>query len=91
MMKRGCAITAIHFDNDPFAGPKVTENFKELINKLNEYSYGFPIRTKIVKYGDYLEKCKDNAPEKLTCVLCKSGMYKLASEVAKKRKCIGNS
>lgn len=89
MMKRGCAITAIHFDNDPFAGPKVTENFKELINKLNEYSYGFPIRTKIVKYGDYLEKCKDNAPEKLTCVLCKSGMYKLASEVAKKENALG--
>lgn len=89
MMKRGCAITAIHFDNDPFAGPKVTENFKKLIDKLNDYSYGFPIRTKIVKYGDYLQKCKDNAPEKLTCVLCKSGMYKIASKVAKKENALG--
>lgn len=89
MMKRGCAITAIHFDNDPFAGPKVTENFKELINKLNEYSYGFKIKTKIVKYGDYLQKCKDDAPEKLTCVLCKSGMYNIASEVAKKENALG--
>jgi thiamine biosynthesis protein ThiI len=89
MMKRGCAITAIHFDNDPFAGPKVTENFKNLVAKLNQYSFGFPIRTKIVKYGDYLQKCKDDAPEKLTCVLCKSGMYKLASEVAKKEHALG--
>ncbi|WP_297896902.1 tRNA uracil 4-sulfurtransferase ThiI [Methanobrevibacter sp.] len=89
MMKRGCAITAMHFDNDPFAGPKVTENFKKLIDKLNDYSYGFPIRTKIVKYGDYLQKCKDNAPEKLTCVLCKSGMYKIASKVAKKENALG--
>ncbi|MDR0900040.1 MAG: tRNA 4-thiouridine(8) synthase ThiI, partial [Methanobrevibacter sp.] len=89
MMKRGCSITAIHFDNDPFAGPKVTENFESLINKLNDYSYGSPIETKIVKYGNYLKKCKENAPEKLTCVLCKSGMYKVASDVAKNENALG--
>jgi tRNA uracil 4-sulfurtransferase len=89
MMKRGCSITAVHFDNSPFAGPKVTENFKKLISKLDEYSYGSPIRIKIVEYGNYLQKCKENAPEKLTCVLCKSGMYKLASEVAKKEHGLG--
>lgn len=89
MMKRGCSITAIHFDNDPFAGSKVTENFEKLVAKLNEYSYGSPIETKIVKYGNYLKKCKENAPEKLTCVLCKSGMYKVASEVAKNENALG--
>ncbi|MBZ9570195.1 tRNA 4-thiouridine(8) synthase ThiI [Methanobrevibacter sp. TMH8] len=89
MMKRGCSITAIHFDNDPFAGSKVTENFEKLVDKLNEYSYGSPIKTKIIKYGNYLKTCKENAPEKLTCVLCKSGMYRVASEVAKKENALG--
>ncbi|KZX17698.1 tRNA uracil 4-sulfurtransferase ThiI [Methanobrevibacter filiformis] len=89
MMKRGCAVTAIHFNNDPFSGPQVTENFNRLIDQLNEYSSGYPIRRKIVKYGEYLQKAKDEAPEKLTCVLCKSGMYKIASEVAKKEKALG--
>jgi len=89
MMKRGCEIIAIHFDNDPFSGVQVTENFKKLIDQLNNYSSGAPIKIKIVKYGEYLQKCKDNAPEKLTCVLCKSGMYKIASEVAKREKAMG--
>lgn len=89
MMKRGCEITAIHFDNDPFAGSKVTENFEKLIDKLNEYSYGSPIKTKIIKYGNYLKRCKEDAPEKLTCVLCKSGMYNIASKIAKKEDALG--
>ncbi|MDR0912397.1 MAG: tRNA 4-thiouridine(8) synthase ThiI [Methanobrevibacter sp.] len=89
MMKRGCAITAVHFDNDPFSGPKITEKFNKLVDQLDKYSSGYPIDRKIVKYGDYLQSCKDNAPERLTCVLCKSGMYKLASEVAKKENALG--
>lgn len=55
MMKRGCSITAIHFENYPFAGSKLTENFKKLVDKLNEYSYRSSIKIKIVKYGDYLK------------------------------------
>ncbi|MDR1722131.1 MAG: tRNA 4-thiouridine(8) synthase ThiI [Methanobrevibacter sp.] len=89
MMKRGCAITAVHFDNDPFSGPQVVENFKKLINQLNKYASGNSIRTKVVKYGEYLQAAKDHAPDKLTCVLCKSGMYKVAGEVAKKENALG--
>ncbi|MCL2115370.1 MAG: tRNA 4-thiouridine(8) synthase ThiI [Methanobrevibacter sp.] len=89
MMKRGCSITAIHFDNDPFTSFKVTENFKKLVDKLNEFSYGSPIKTKIIKYGSYLKKSKENAPEKLTCVLCKSGMYQVASKIAKNENALG--
>ena len=89
MMKRGCAITALYFDNEPFTSSKATEKFEKIVDKLNEYAYGAPIRKKIVNYGDYLEKCKDDAPEKLTCILCKSGMYKIANEVVKKENALG--
>ncbi|MDR0900634.1 MAG: tRNA 4-thiouridine(8) synthase ThiI [Methanobrevibacter sp.] len=89
MMKRGCEIIALHFDNDPFTSQKGEEQFKEIIEILNSYSSGVYLKTKIAKYGEYLQKTKDLAPEKMTCVLCKSGMYKIANLVAEKENALG--
>lgn len=84
MMKRGCEVIALHCNNDPFSGPKVTENFNALVDQLNKYSSGNPIKRRIIDYGEYLTQAKELAPEKMTCVLCKSGMYRIAEKLAKK-------
>jgi len=84
MMKRGCEVVALHCNNDPFSGPKVTENFNALVDQLNIYARGVPIQKRIVDYGGYLQTAKDKAPEKMTCVLCKSGMYHIAEKLALK-------
>ena len=84
MMKRGCEVVALHCNNDPFSGPKVTENFNALVDQLNIYAKGTPIKRRVIDYGEYLTVAKDNAPEKMTCVLCKSGMYKIAEKLALK-------
>jgi thiamine biosynthesis protein ThiI len=89
MMKRGCEIIALHFDNEPFTKPKSKENFELIADTLKTYSSGVSFKTKIVKYGDYLQKCKDDAPEKMTCILCKSGMYKIAELLATEMKALG--
>ena len=84
MMKRGCEVVALHCNNDPFSGPKVTELFNQLVDQLNIYAKGNPIRKRVIDYGEYLQAVKDNAPEKMTCVLCKSGMYHIAEKLAQK-------
>ena len=84
MMKRGCEVIALHCNNDPFSGPKVTENFNLLIDRLDEYANGAPIKRRVVDYGEYLAVAKDKAPWKMTCVLCKSGMYRIAERLAQK-------
>lgn len=89
MMKRGCEIIALHFDNDPFTKPKTKEKFKKIVKQLKTYSKGVGFREKIVSYGDYLQKSKDDAPEKMTCILCKSGMYKIAEMLAKDMNALG--
>lgn len=38
----------------------------------------------MVDYGEYLSFAKAEAPERMTCVLCKSGMYKIAEKLALK-------
>jgi thiamine biosynthesis protein ThiI len=89
MMKRGCEIIALYFDNIPFTKPKSKEKFEKIIKQLKTYSNGVPLRTHKVRYGDYLQKCKDYAPEKMTCILCKAGMYKIAELLAKKMNAVG--
>ena len=84
MMKRGCEVVALHCNNDPFSGPKVTENFNLLVDRLNIYAMGVPIKKRIIDYGEYLSVAKEKAPEKMTCVLCKSGMYRIAEKLAVK-------
>ena len=84
MMKRGCEVVALHCNNDPFSGPKVTENFNALVDQLNKYAKGTPIKRRVIDYGEYLTQAKKEAPEKMTCVLCKSGMYKIAEKLALK-------
>jgi thiamine biosynthesis protein ThiI len=88
MMKRGCQITALHFDNEPFTDSRSLEKVKKIVKKLREYSTGAKLELKVVKYGDYLQKCREEA-EKLTCVLCKSGMYKTAEMLAIREKALG--
>ena len=84
MMKRGCEVVALHCNNDPFSGPKVTENFNMLVDRLNTYAKGTPIKRRVIDYGEYLQAAKQKAPEKMTCVLCKSGMYRIAEKLANK-------
>ena len=84
MMKRGCEVIALHCNNEPFSGPKVTELFNQLVDQLNIYAKGVPIKKRVIDYGEYLQAAKDNAPEKMTCVLCKSGMYHVAEKLARK-------
>ena len=84
MMKRGCEVVALHCNNDPFSGPKVTENFNLLVDQLNIYAKGTPIKRRVIDYGEYLTVAKEKAPEKMTCVLCKSGMYRIAEKLAQK-------
>ena len=84
MMKRGCEVVALHCNNDPFSGTKVTELFNQLVDQLNIYAKGVPIKKRVIDYGEYLQAAKDNAPEKMTCVLCKSGMYRIAEKLAQK-------
>ena len=84
MMKRGCEVIALHCNNDPFSGPKVTENFNLLIDRLDEYANGSAIKRRVIDYGEYLTVAKQKPPEKMTCVLCKSGMYRIAEKLAQK-------
>ncbi|MBE6493339.1 MAG: tRNA 4-thiouridine(8) synthase ThiI [Methanosphaera stadtmanae] len=83
MLKRGCSVALLHCDNAPYTSgtlDKVIENTR----KLQKYSAGSEVELYTIKYGDYLEYIIKEAPPRMTCVLCKSGMYQVADIVAEK-------
>lgn len=81
MMKRGCELIILNFNNYPYTGGS-NEKVLKIVEKLNEYS---PSKLKFYEgnYGEFLKNCIENANPRLTCVLCKSGMYKIAEKLAK--------
>lgn len=94
MMKRGCTLTILHFNNYPYTS-KSPEKIKRIVEKLKEYSSGSKIKFYTINYGDFLKKCVDKAPPRMICILCKSGMYQIAEKLARKEKALaiidGNS
>lgn len=89
MMKRGCQIIALNFNNYPFTESVTQEKVIKMVKKLREYSSGVKLDLKIIEYGEYLKKCQEKAPEKLTCILCKSGMYSIAEMIANREGALG--
>ena len=85
MLKRGCSVILLHCDNTPY-GQKTLEKVKQNARNLQKYSLGENIELYSIKYGRYLEEVIDKAPPRMTCVLCKSGMYQTAQLLAKRLK-----
>jgi tRNA uracil 4-sulfurtransferase len=87
MMKRGCDITILNFNNHPYTSGS-NDKIIKIYQKLKEYASGSDLRLYQVNYGDFLKKCSDEAPPRMTCVLCKSGMYQIAEKFAEREKAL---
>ncbi len=83
MLKRGCAVTLLHCNNYPYGEGTVEKVIKHAEN-LKRYSLGEELRVYAIRYGKYLEHVQREAPPRMTCVLCKSGMYQTAQALARK-------
>lgn len=82
-MKRGCTIVPIYLDNTPLTDEAATAKALDTAKKLFVWSIGYPRRMYIVPHGKNLEAFIKEAPRKLTCLLCKRMMYRIAERIAK--------
>jgi thiamine biosynthesis protein ThiI len=81
-MKRGCPIIPIYFDNMPYTDEATTAKALDVAKQLFEWSIGFPRKVYVIPNGKNLEVFVTEAPRKLTCVLCKRMMYRIAECIA---------
>jgi thiamine biosynthesis protein ThiI len=89
VMKRGCPIIPVYFDNAPLTDETTTAKALEVAKKLFEWSIGFSRRVYVVPHGKNLKAFVEHAPRKLTCILCKRMMYRVAERVASRERAEG--
>jgi len=83
VMKRGCPIVPLYFDNAPFTDESTTERTLNVARKLFEWSIGFPQKVYVVPNGPNIKEFKERKHlERLTCILCKRMMYRIAEQIA---------
>ncbi|MDI6639425.1 MAG: tRNA uracil 4-sulfurtransferase ThiI [Methanocellales archaeon] len=84
MMKRGCEIIPLYYDNEPFSDEAMRNNALRCIDVLQCWAPNFPMRVYEIPHGSNLFAIQENCDEKLRCILCKRMMYRIAVEIAKK-------
>jgi len=82
MLRRGCKVYPVHFDNRPFADDMTAKRVKDVYENLKVYSAGEAFDLTLFPYGKVWELIVEKAPRPLTCILCKRGMIKLAEKFA---------
>lgn len=83
-MKRGCPIVPVYFDNAPFTDESTTQRALRVARVLFDWALGFPRRMYIVPNGQNLAEFREKCPQRLTCILCKRMMYRVAERIAEK-------
>jgi thiamine biosynthesis protein ThiI len=81
-MRRGCPIVPVYFDNAPFTDEKTTNRALNTAKVLFDWAIGFSNRVYVISHGQNLAEFKEKCPERLTCLLCKRMMYRIAEIIA---------
>jgi thiamine biosynthesis protein ThiI len=83
MMERGVEVVLLHYDNWPYSDKKNLIKVRKLAKKLKGF-YKKRLKLYLIPHGknqtEIMKKCK----RKLTCVLCRRFMYRIAEQIAEK-------
>lgn len=88
-MKRGCPPVLVYFDNEPITDETTTNRAVHVAQILFEWAIGFPRRVYVVPHGRNLMEIKEKCPKRLTCILCKRMMYRVAERIANRERAEG--
>ncbi|MEM3526609.1 MAG: tRNA uracil 4-sulfurtransferase ThiI, partial [Candidatus Jordarchaeaceae archaeon] len=89
MMKRGCRVIPIYFDNTPYTDQSTLNRAISVVKILREYATHDKFYMYIIHHGKTLEKIINQAPRNLTCILCKRTFYQVAAAIAEKERAKG--
>jgi len=82
VMKRGCPIIPLYFDNTPYTDENATERVIDYARTLLDWAIGFPRRMYIVPNEQNIKEIVNKCPDHLTCLLCKRMMYKITEKIS---------
>ncbi len=86
VIRKGCVPIFIYYDNYPFTGESTKHRALDTMKKLKEYSVKDRLKVYVIPHGPDLADILRNCSRRLTCILCRRMMYRLAERVAKMEK-----
>ncbi len=81
-IRRGCTPVFIYYDNYPFTGETTKRRALDGIKAVRKYSTHRQLKVYVIPHGPDLADILRNCPRRLTCILCRRMMYRLAERVA---------
>lgn len=84
IIRKGCTPIFIYYDNYPFSDETTKQRALDTIKKLDDYLTGRRAKIYVIPHGEDLTDILRNCPRRLTCILCRRMMYRVAEKVAKK-------
>ena len=81
VMKRGCPVVPVYFDNTPYTDETTTERAMKVAERLFRWSIGFSRKVYVVQHGENLKQIMQTN-RKYSCLLCKRMMYRVAEQLA---------
>ena len=85
MMKRGVKVECIHFASPPYTNIGVIYKLEDILHQLTRYQPS--IKLHIVPFTKIQEAIYENCPESYCITIMRRMMYRLASALAKRKKC----
>jgi len=89
VMKRGCPILPIYFDNSPFSDDEATKLTLKAARVLFNWAAGFSRKVYVIPNGRNLTEIRRKCPKELTQVVSKRLMYCIAERVAETERAEG--
>jgi thiamine biosynthesis protein ThiI len=86
VIRKGCTPIFVYYDNYPFTDETTKQKALDTIKKLADYLIGRQAKIYVIPHGDDLTDILRNCPRRLTCILCRRMMFRLAEKVAKKER-----
>ncbi|MGF7429363.1 tRNA 4-thiouridine(8) synthase ThiI [Thermoanaerobacterium thermosaccharolyticum] len=82
MMKRGVEVEAVYFHSPPYTQERAKDKVIDLCKKLSEY--GQEIYLHVVNFTDFQLAIYDKCPPKMTTIIMRRMMMRVAENIAKK-------
>lgn len=82
MMKRGCEVSIVHFQNETLAKEVVKDKIQQLSQKLGEYQNRATLC--IIPFGDLQREIIEKCPGEMRMLIYRYFMLKIAEKIAEK-------
>lgn len=87
-MKQGIEIECVHFESTPLTSIESAQKVVDLVKKMAKYAPKNTIKLHMIPFKEMHMALLDNVPESYNITIMRRMMYRIASKLAEKKKCL---